>query len=117
MASRIFVSNFLAIISAAFPLGLRMIGTCPGETLDAWGAKGKRHVLMVATTLNKPFATRSISSSICCSAEVGELRMAYVECVCEGPGCAGAFGVEAEGAAGGGNRENKDGEGAMKDKY
>jgi hypothetical protein len=34
---------------------------------------------MVATVLKSPLATRSISSSICCSVDEGELRMVYVE--------------------------------------
>jgi hypothetical protein len=59
IASLIFVSSFLATISAAFPLGARMKGTCP----------------LVATTPNKPVATRSISSSISCSVDPGELRI------------------------------------------
>ena len=38
----------------------------------------------MATALNKPLATRSISSSIWGSVEEGELRMAYVDKGMEG---------------------------------
>jgi hypothetical protein len=34
-ASRILTSSFLATISAALPLGARMIGTCPVDRLDS----------------------------------------------------------------------------------
>ena len=73
---------------------------------------------MVTTTLKIPDATRSISSSICCSVEEGELRSAYVECGWDGvEGPATAFGAVGDAAFGGGRSENKDGDGAMKDKY
>ena len=39
---------------------------------------------LVATALNKPFATRSISSSIWDSDDKGELRMVYVDKGIEG---------------------------------
>ena len=66
----------------------------------------------MATALNKPFATRSISSSIWGSVEEGELRMAYVDKGTEGLGvlsnvCGG----------GGGRRAKSEGEGDIKDKY
>jgi hypothetical protein len=71
---------------------------------------------MVATVLKSPLATRSISSSICCSVDEGELRMVYVEW-----GIAVGTGWDPEavevGRGGGGRREKRDGEGAMKDKY
>ena len=82
MASRILVSSFLAIISAAFPLGQRIIGTWPGHigVLRPMPQQSEwTHLPMVATTLNKPLAIRSISSSICCSLVDGELRSTYVE--------------------------------------
>ena len=65
---------------------------------------------IVAMTLNRPFATRSISSSICCSVDDGEFRMVYVD-----KGIVES--AAAEGWDGGGRRENREGEGAMKDKY
>jgi hypothetical protein len=34
---------------------------------------------IVATALNSPLATRSISASICCSVDEGEFKMVYVE--------------------------------------
>jgi len=71
---------------------------------------------MVAIALNKPFATRSISSSICCSLDVGELRIEYVvsgTVVSVG----GDVAVIDGGGGGGGRRENNDGEGAMKERY
>lgn len=40
IASLIFTSNFLAIISAAFPLGARITGTCPAE----FGIRKKKEV-------------------------------------------------------------------------
>lgn len=72
---------------------------------------------IVATTLKRPDATRSISSSICCSVEEGELRSRYVEWLCEEP--AGVEGVEdeADAAAGGGSKENKDGDGEINERY
>lgn len=73
------------------------------------------YVPIVATALKRPFAMRSISSSICCSVDAGELRIAYVDGGTDdvdGAGCCwdGAGGV-------GGSRENNDGEGHMKDRY
>ena len=66
----------------------------------------------MATALNKPFATRSISSSIWGSVEEGELRMAYVDKGAEG------LGVPSDvGGGGGGRREKREGEGDIKDKY
>ncbi len=67
---------------------------------------------MVAMALNIPLATRSISASICCSVEDGELRIAYVGC-----GIGGMADVEDAGGAGGGRREKSDGEGAIKERY
>ena len=78
-ASLIFVSSFFATISAALPLGERMYGTWPDSTSDRAEAGAANHKPIVATALNKPFAMRSISSSICCSVDAGELRMAYVD--------------------------------------
>ena len=67
---------------------------------------------VVATALNKPFATRSISSSIWGSVEEGELRIAYVDKGVEG------LGVPSDvGGGGGGRREKREGEGDIKDKY
>ena len=48
--------------------------------------EGGKDKPVVATALNKPFATRSISSSIWGSVEEGELRMAYVDKGVEGLG-------------------------------
>ena len=62
-ASLIFCSNFFAIISAALPFGALMNGTWP----------------IVTTALYNPLAMRSISSSICCSDEEGELSIVYEE--------------------------------------
>ena len=73
---------------------------------------------MVATTLKRPVAIRSISSSICCSDDDGELRSAYVLGGEAGAGVAvGVADVEAEAASTGGRSENKEGDGAMKDSY
>jgi len=71
---------------------------------------------MVATTLNRPFAIRSISSSICCSVEEGELRIAYVE---GGIAKVGGEAVSdvAAGCEGDGRSEKSDEEGAINDKY
>lgn len=71
---------------------------------------------MVATTLNKPVATRSISASICCSVEEGEFRSAYAECVVR-VGVAVSVGEDGVAVLTGGRRENNDGEGAMKERY
>lgn len=79
MASRILISSFLAIISAAFPFGARMIGTWP-YPCDIWHPSkicNTPHSPMVTTALKRPLAIRSISSSICCSVEDGELRSLY----------------------------------------
>ena len=74
---------------------------------------------MVATTLKSPVATRSISASISCSDEEGELRIAYVEwgAVVEGPDVLGAPGVVTGALCGGGRSENSEDDGAMKDRY
>jgi len=76
MASRILTSTFLATISAAFPLGALIKGTRPEKVVDI---RKRRSVLYniprVATTLNSPLATLSISSSICCSVEEGEFKI------------------------------------------
>lgn len=71
----------------------------------------------MATTLNSPFAIRSVSSSTCCSEVDGELSIAYEDCssAVDGPGCDAAVGVD--GAATGGKRENNDGEGDMNERY
>lgn len=77
-----------------------------------------QHIPIVATTLKRPVAMRSISSSICCSEEEGELRRVYVGGVGDGAdGFAGAAVVGAGVAFTGGRRENSDGEGAMKERY
>lgn len=72
----------------------------------------------VATTLKRPLATRSISSSICCSVDEGELRIVYVDV---GMGGVTGFwvvgGTVGEGCTAGGRRENNEGDGAMKDRY
>jgi hypothetical protein len=67
---------------------------------------------MVTTALKSPLAIRSISFSICGSEDEGELRIAYDEWGWGGggPGCEVDVGW-------GGSKENKDGEGAIKDKY
>ena len=76
----------------------------------------KGNVPIVAMALKSPLATRSVSASICCSVDEGELRMVYVEC-----GVVVKFGwVEVcvvAGGGGGGRRENREGEGAMKERY
>jgi hypothetical protein len=59
--SRSLASNFLATISAALPLGARIMGTLP----------------RVTTTLKSPRAILSDSASISTSVAEGELRMAY----------------------------------------
>jgi len=98
MASLILVSNRLATISAAFPRGARMKGTCP----------------YVATALKRPFAIRSISSSIICSDDAGELSVIYDE---DGSVSVGWGTLGLAGFGGGGRRENKDEDGAINDKY
>lgn len=70
----------------------------------------------VTTALKSPLATRSISSSICCSVDEGELRMPYVDVEASELDCpAGEVGGTDVG--GGGRRENRDGDGAMKERY
>ena len=113
-----FASNFLATISAAFPLGARMIGTVP----------------IVTTTLNNPLAIRSDSDSISTSVAEGEFRMAYEggASVSRGAGSlsplpvAGlrwfAFVPEADPDASAtgmrrGKRENKEGLGTIKSRF
>ena len=75
--SRIFVSTFFAIISAALPLGARMIGTWPILMLRIKSplVEQRGHAPIVATTLNNPLAIRSISPSIWSSAEEGEFKI------------------------------------------
>ena len=73
---------------------------------------------MVTTTLKRPVAIRSISSSICCSVDDGEFRSVYEENGCvvvEGP--AAALGAEAGGALTGGRIEKREGEGEMNERY
>lgn len=70
---------------------------------------------IVTTVLKSPLATRSISCSICCSVDAGELRMAYVHGGVVGPDC--GVGVVIVAVTGGGKREKRDGEGAIKDRY
>jgi len=77
MASRIFTSSLRATISAAFPFGQRMYGTCPvlkdefcNDIIEKEPSKP-----IVVTALNSPLAIRSISSSIICSDDEGVLRM------------------------------------------
>jgi hypothetical protein len=69
---------------------------------------------IVTTTLNKPLAIRSISCSICCSVEEGELRMSYAY-----PGFGGSACGEGEGGltTTGGTSEKSEGEGDINDKY
>lgn len=75
------------------------------------------HTPSVAIALNNPFATRSISSSICCSVDDGELRIAYVVAGML-LSMAGGWLAWMEGAGvGGGNNENSEGDGAMKARY
>lgn len=69
----------------------------------------------MTTALNSSATTRSISSSICCSADEGELRMVYVETGSDGVG--GAVEVMEGAGGGGGRREKSDGDGAMKERY
>jgi hypothetical protein len=71
----------------------------------------------VAIALNNPFATLSISSSICCSVDDGEFRMTYVEWGILTSGVGGVVAWTDGGGGGGGRRENNEGEGAIKDKY
>ena len=60
---------------------------------------------------------RSISSSICCSDEEGELRRAYVASGGGGAGeAAGAVDVDAV-AFTGGSREKRDGDGEINERY
>jgi hypothetical protein len=76
IASRILTSSFLATISAALPLGARIKGTWPKAGIRSrLRRRDSCDEPSVATALNKPLATLSISSSICCSVEEGELRM------------------------------------------
>ena len=66
---------------------------------------------IVATTLNKPFAMRSISSSICCSVADGEFKSVYDMCgACVDPSASEAAGE-------GGNNEKSEGAGTMHDRY
>lgn len=68
-------------------------------------------VPIVTTALKSPLAIRSISFSICCSVDEGELRIAYDEWGRGGdPGWEVAVGC-------GGSKENREGEGAINDKY
>lgn len=67
-------------------------------------------------TLKSPLATRSISSSISCSVEVGEFKMRYVEGRTGGTSVGGVAVVGGDGAAGG-RREKSDAEGAMNERY
>lgn len=67
----------------------------------------------VATALKRPFATRSVSSSISWSEADGEFRRAY-DVVGDGIPAAG-FGAEAFGDAG--KSEKSEGDGEMKDRY
>jgi hypothetical protein len=69
---------------------------------------------MVATTLNSPPAIRSISFSIWSSVDEGEFKMVYEECCCDGPGWLDRGGVA---TGGGGRREYRDPDGAMKERY
>ena len=71
---------------------------------------------MVATTLNSPLAIRSISLSISCSDEAGELRMAYDDEAVDGPGWPGAV-EDATAGGDGGSSEYRDAEGAMNERY
>lgn len=70
----------------------------------------------MTTALYKPLAIRSISSSICCSDEEGELSIVYEEWGIVLGWTAGGL-LVVEGAWEGGRRENSDGEGAMNDRY
>lgn len=72
---------------------------------------------IVATTLNNPLATRSISSSISCSVDDGELSLVYVEYTWLVGGGDDGPGVGAGGAEDGGVSENNDGDGEMKERY
>jgi len=57
-----------------------MKGTWPTEQLRSDIIKTRCiHLPLVATALNKPLAILSISSSICCSVDEGELRIEYVD--------------------------------------
>jgi hypothetical protein len=74
------------------------------------------YIPIVAMELNRPLAIRSISASICCSVEDGELRMVYVECgigvvVCPVDDVV----INSDGGAG--KRENSEGEGAINERY
>jgi len=68
-------------------------------------------VPIVTTALKSPLAIRSISFSICCSVDEGELRIAYDEW-----GRGGDPGWEVV-VGWGGSKENREGEGAINDKY
>ena len=73
---------------------------------------------IVTTPLKSPEATRSISSSICCSEEDGELSRAYEEWGSGGAeGPAAALAVEFVAAFTGGRMEKREGEGAMNERY
>jgi len=69
--SQIFISTFFAIISAALPLGARMIGIWPTLVLRIKSPLVEQtgHAPIVAMTLNNPLAIHSISLSIWSSAE------------------------------------------------
>jgi hypothetical protein len=78
----------------------------------------QQHIPIVTTAENNPLAMRSNSSSICCSDVVGEFKSSYDDWVgVEGPpfGAAGVLG--GNGAAAGGIREKRDGDGHKKDRY
>jgi hypothetical protein len=117
MESRIFVSTFFAIISAALPLGARMIGTWPMYLIlriKSPLVEQRGHTPIVATTLNNPLAIRSISLSIWSSAEEGEFKMEYEESSCDGADWPDMGDVA---IGGGGKREYNDADGAMKERY
>ena len=97
-----------------------MKGTWPKSNYCQCGEKPQSATMSVpsvAIALNKPFATLSISSSICCSVDDGEFRMIYVEWGMLTSGAGGVVVWTDGGGEGGGRTENREGEGAMKDKY
>jgi hypothetical protein len=73
--SRILALSFLATISAAFLLGLRIYGTYAFYQLQPGKLKTYRTCPDVTTTENNPFATLSISASISVSEVEGALKM------------------------------------------
>jgi hypothetical protein len=91
----------------------------PGLDVRPISAQGRTQVIqshtpIVATTLNSPLAIRSISASISCSADDGELRIVYDD---RGFGSGDPVWVGGAGGGGGGRREKREGEGEMKERY